>query len=626
MIGTTVGKYRILERLGRGGMGIVYKGLDETLHREVAVKVLNPDITDTDLLKRFRSEAISLARLNHPGIATIYELHQHGDELLMIMEFVRGETLQTLSERVGPLEPPQAAHICIQILNALSHAHRAGIIHRDLKPANVMVTDTGIVKIMDFGIARMLGGEQLTHAGSMMGTPAYMAPEQVLGGEIDGRADLYAVGVLLYRLLSRELPFKADTAIAMAQKQVADAPTPIRNFRPSLPPWCESLIIRALSKAPADRFQSAETFRAAILTAVTPEALEDMVTMVTAAPDVRGTSDVTVAVEGSPADAPTMTRAVPNTAISVAPSAATAGAAPSPVTAGSDSTSPVERTGTTVVLGRNHLIGLAALLVVLIGGLAALGFAAFRRAPDAAPTATTSTTTPSDAGAPAPASAAAAATAPSAEPPLPGDTAAVINPAQAAAVTTAPPLTVAPPLPKGATQGSGTAGRAGIDLARRAKPDPTKSAPPPAVEPVPAPAAPPEELLAPAPPVLAPITFQGIKVLVRQGGKLRERDAVMTLTGSDLAVRSDGKDIASVPFASIAQAFYSRSKEPKWKGPDGMEQSASVDLGRMSFFRGERNWLIVTTSAESIFVRFEDSQMRTTLASFEERTGVKVQR
>ncbi|MDQ3149158.1 MAG: hypothetical protein M3Q38_04445 [Chloroflexota bacterium] len=143
---------------------------------------------------------------------------------------------------------------------------------------------------------------------------------------------------------------------------------------------------------------------------------------------------------------------------------------------------------------------------------------------------------------------------------------------------------------------------------------------------MPAPAAPPEELLAPAPPVLAPITFQGIKVLVREGGKLRESEAVMTLTGSDLAVQSDGKDIVSVPFASIAQAFYSRSKEPKWKGPDGKEQSVSVDLGRMSFFRGERNWLIVTTSAEPIFVRFEDAQMRTTLASFEERTGVKVQR
>ena len=618
MIGSTVGKYRILERLGRGGMGIVYKGLDETLHREVAVKVLNPDITDNELLKRFRSEAISLARLNHPGIATIYELHQHGDEMLMIMEFVRGETLQTLSERVGPLEPPQAAHICIQVLNALAHAHRAGIVHRDLKPANVMVTDGGVVKIMDFGIARMLGGEQLTHAGSMMGTPAYMAPEQVLGGEIDGRADLYAVGVLFYRLLSRELPFKADTAIAMAQKQVADPPTPIRSFRPNLPPWCESLIIKALSKAPADRFQSAEAFRAAILTAVTPEALDELPTMATAIPDVRGDSDMTVAVPASPSDVPTMTRAVPSTGISVAPVAVAAAAARTP----GSGTPAVERTGTTVVLGRGHLIGLAALLVVLVGGLAALGYAAFKR--------NASTTTASAAVEPAavPAALPAPETTPAPPPTPPAIDSAAPPPADAlvASPVAAAPATVASGPAKG-SQASGTAGRAGVDpAARKARPEPAKPAPAVVVE---QPVAPPEEPpppAAPAPPAVAPITFQDIKVLVRQGNNLRESDAVMTLTGSDLAVQSGGKEIVSLPFASITQAFYSRSKEPKWKGPDGKEQSASVDLGRMSFFRGERNWLIITTGAERVFIRLEDSQMRTALASFQERTGIKIQR
>ena len=618
MIGTTVGKYRILERLGRGGMGIVYKGLDETLHREVAVKVLNPDITDSELLKRFRSEAISLARLNHPGIATIYELHQHGDELLMIMEFVRGETLQTLSERVGPLEPPQAAHICIQVLNALAHAHRAGIVHRDLKPANVMVTDNGVVKIMDFGIARMLGGEQLTHAGSMMGTPAYMAPEQVLGGEIDGRADLYAVGVLFYRLLSRELPFKADTAIAMAQKQVADPPTPIRSFRPNLPPWCESLIIKALSKAPADRFQSAEAFRAAILTAVTPEALDELPTMATAIPDVHGDRDMTVAVQTSPSDAPTMTRAVPNTGISQAPAPAAPVVAATPA---SGTTSPVERTGTTVVLGRSHLIGLAALFVILVGGLAALGYTAFRRSAATAtppPTVTESVATaPATSEAPAP-------TLPA--PPPAGETAATGDALPAAPAVAPAPVTAAPTPAKVPGQASGTAGRGANPAARKANPDLTKPA---AAAPVEPPPAPPEEPAAPAPPaapVVAPIKFPDIKVLVRQGANLRESDAVMTLTGSDLTVESGSKQIVSLPFASIAQAFYSRSKEPKWKGPDGKEQSASVDLGRMSFFRGERNWLILTTSAEPVFIRLEDAQMRTALASFQERTGIKVQR
>ena len=227
MIGTTVGKYRIVDKLGRGGMGTVYKAVDQTLDREVAIKVLNPDLTDADVLKRFRGEAVTLARLNHPGIATIYELHHQDDELLMVMEFVRGETFHDLSDRLGPLAPPQAAHLCMQVLDALGHAHRGGVVHRDLKPANLMITDGGAVKVMDFGIARVLGTEHFTHGGYMMGTPAYMAPEQVLGREIDGRADLYSVGVVLYRLLSSRLPFNADTAISMVQMQISEAPTPI---------------------------------------------------------------------------------------------------------------------------------------------------------------------------------------------------------------------------------------------------------------------------------------------------------------------------------------------------------------------------------------------------------------
>ena len=232
MIGRTVGKYRIIDRLGRGGMGTVYKAVDETLDREVAIKVLNPDLTDSELLKRFRAEAVTLARLNHPGIATLYELHRQDDDLLMVMEFVRGETFHDLSERLGPLAPPQAAHLCMQVLDALAHAHRAGVVHRDLKPANLMVSETGAVKVMDFGIARVLGTEHFTHGGYMMGTPAYMAPEQVMGRDVDARADLYAIGVVVYRLLSGQLPFEADTAIAMVQKQISDPPTPISHVLP----------------------------------------------------------------------------------------------------------------------------------------------------------------------------------------------------------------------------------------------------------------------------------------------------------------------------------------------------------------------------------------------------------
>lgn len=262
MIGTTVGKYRIVGQLGRGATGIVYKAIDETLDREVAIKALNPDLADTDLIKRFRAEATTLAKLNHPEIATIYELLRTDRELLMVMELVRGETLEQLSQRVGPLAPESAAHLVAKILSALDHAHRAGIVHRDMKPANVMVTESGRVKIMDFGIARVRGAEHMTRDGFSVGTPAYMSPEQVLGQDLDGRADVYSVGVILYRLLTGVLPFDADTPMAMLRQHVGESPTPLHVHKADLPDWCEPIVQRALSKVPDERFPTAEEFRA----------------------------------------------------------------------------------------------------------------------------------------------------------------------------------------------------------------------------------------------------------------------------------------------------------------------------------------------------------------------------
>ena len=261
MIGRTIGKYRIVGQLGRGGAGIVYKAVDETLGRDVAVKTLNPDLANTEVMSRFRAEATILAKLNHPQIATIFELFRSENDLLMVMEFVRGEALDKLSERLGPIAPDRAAYLIDLVLSALEHAHRAGIVHRDVKPANVMVTDEGGIKIMDFGIARVLGAEQKTVDFRLMGTPAYMSPEQVMGEEVDGRSDLYSVGVLFYRLISGTLPFTADTALGMLQRQIRDTPTPVDVHRPGLPAWCDAIIQRALAKTPADRFQSAEEFR-----------------------------------------------------------------------------------------------------------------------------------------------------------------------------------------------------------------------------------------------------------------------------------------------------------------------------------------------------------------------------
>jgi eukaryotic-like serine/threonine-protein kinase len=645
MIGTTVGNYRILERLGRGGMGIVYKALDETLDREVAIKVLNPDLSDADLLKRFRAEAVSLARLNHPGIATIYELRRHDDhELLMVMEFVRGETLQALSERLGPLDPPQAAHICMQILDALSHAHRAGIIHRDLKPANVMLTDSAAVKVMDFGIARMMGAEHFTHAGYMMGTPAYMAPEQVLGQDVDGRADLYSVGVLFYRLLSRELPFQADTAIAMAQKQVADAPTPIGTFRPELPAWCQAMIAKALSKAPADRFQSAEEFRRALRSAVTPASLGELPTMATpTAAGLLRTSDLTLTSPSGPLSAPTVASSVPRTGASQAPggavgisaadavttltsgTGATGNSAATGTTGATAGTAATERTGTNVVLGGQHLIALVALLVVLIAGIAVLGFAALRRGGNSVQTAAATPLTPVSQGSAADAQ---PGSSPAPNPPEALPTEGSTPPAAPPNAT--PSATPGAPPPALPASASGTAGQ--LETAtRRPKPAPPRAAAT-AVPAEPPPAAPPAPVVEPPPPParpeLAPITVKDVKVLVKQGNSMRDRDAVLTLAGDHLAVldKSGKSEILSLPYSSIAKAFYSRSKQPRWKDADGKEARASVDMGKLSFFRGDRNWLILTTSSDPVFIRFEDGVLRAALASVEERAGVKIER
>ena len=264
MIGTTVGKYRIVTLLGRGTTGIVYKAVDTTLDREVAIKVLNPLYAVGDIMKRFRSEATILAKLNHPEIATIHELLRIDSNLLMVMELVRGDTLEVVADRMGPMPPELAGHILDGILSALEHAHQAGIVHRDLKPANVMVTALGGLKIMDFGIARVRGAEHMTIDGCAVGTPAYMAPEQVLGDDVDERADVYAVGLILYRLLAGRLPFDADSPMAMLQKQVAETPPPLDSHRENLPAWCEIVVQRALAKAPADRFQNAAAFRAAV--------------------------------------------------------------------------------------------------------------------------------------------------------------------------------------------------------------------------------------------------------------------------------------------------------------------------------------------------------------------------
>jgi eukaryotic-like serine/threonine-protein kinase len=653
MLGKTVGKYRIVDRLGRGGMGTVYKAVDETLEREVAIKVLNSDIGESDVLKRFRAEAVTLARLSHQGIATLYELHRHDDELLMVMEFVRGETFHDLSERLGPMAPPQAAQLCVQALDALAHAHRAGVVHRDLKPANLMVTESGTVKVMDFGIARVLGTEHYTQSGYMMGTPAYMAPEQVLGRDVDGRADLYAIGVVLYRLLAAQLPFEADTAIAMVQKQLSDAPTPVARIRPDLPEWCSHIVERALLKDPAERFQTAEEFRAALMNATHLESLSDLPTMATPTPPgLLRDPDMTMAHEGA------LSRATAASARTRQSAAGAAVATPPAVAAKATgaaraSTAPraavshsVERTtGTTVVLGGKHLAGIAAMFVVLAAGIGILGFAALRRgtfqqqlpllgtqphlATDASSSSSTPTTPPASAdgqagGGQAPETPATAADGTATPPPGPGAVAATagatpVQPVGSVPTTPATPTATPKPNARATAPATPPAPPPVETAATTAKSPVAKSA---AIEPPP-PAVPASTASA------ASVSFEGVRVLVSDGGdRARERQGVLQLGGGRLTIvdRAGGNPIAALPYNSIAGAFYSRSKQPRWKDANGKDVESRADLGRMGFFRGERNWVIFLSNSEPLIIRLEDDDLKSVLPAIQEQTGIAIKR
>jgi serine/threonine protein kinase len=186
----------------------------------------------------------------------------------MVMELVRGQTLQYILEEVGVFSPRRAAELCMQALAALAHAHAAGVVHRDLKPGNLMITESGSIKIMDFGIARLEGAINLTNVGQMLGTPAYMAPEQVLGHPVDARADLYAMGVVFFRLVTAAFPFRGENPFDMAQSQVTDAPAKASDMRPDLPVWADEVVARAMAKAPAQRFQSAMEFHEAFSRAI----------------------------------------------------------------------------------------------------------------------------------------------------------------------------------------------------------------------------------------------------------------------------------------------------------------------------------------------------------------------
>ena len=260
--GTLVaGKYKIVEEIGQGGMGIVYKAEDLHLKRMIALKFLPPHLVNSPELKeRFLIEAQAAASLSHPNICVIHEVGQSGEHPYMAMEYVEGETLRDKIHK-GPLKSEEALAIVGQVASGLAEAHRKGIIHRDIKSANIMVTDKGRAKVMDFGLAKLRGGTSLTKSQTTLGTVSYMSPEQARGGDLDQRTDIWSLGVVLYETLTGKLPFRGDHDQAVIYSILHEEPESLKKARPDAAPELEQVVGQALAKKPADRYQTMEEFR-----------------------------------------------------------------------------------------------------------------------------------------------------------------------------------------------------------------------------------------------------------------------------------------------------------------------------------------------------------------------------
>ena len=263
-VGQRVGDYEVLALLGSGGMGRVYKVRNIISNREEAMKILLPDYaSEPDLAARFMSEIRTLASLEHPNIAQLRTAFQFQNQLVMIMEFVEGTTLETLASQTR-IPVDRAIDFSTQVLSALNYAHSHGVIHRDIKPANIMITAHGLVKLTDFGIAKSANDMQLTRPGTTMGSVYYMSPEQVRGGTVDARSDIYSFGVTLYEMLTGRKPFQADTSYSVLNAQLNEMPTPPVQINPSLSPELNNIVLRAMVKNPDGRFRTADEFRNAL--------------------------------------------------------------------------------------------------------------------------------------------------------------------------------------------------------------------------------------------------------------------------------------------------------------------------------------------------------------------------
>jgi serine/threonine protein kinase len=542
------GKYRIDGMLGRGGMGAVYRATHVMLNKTVAVKTITPDlVTSTEVAQRFQREARAASNLEHPNIVAVYDLGQSADGALYIaMEYVPGQNLKDVIRASGPMAPVRIVRLLRQAASGLARAHTAHIVHRDLKPQNLMVSRAAdgheVVKLVDFGIAKSLeeGATQLTSAGYSLGTPHYMAPEQAAGQEVDARADLYSLGVILYEMLVGDVPFTATSASAVLVKHLNEPPEPPSHRRPDLqiPPALEAVTLKCLEKDPARRFQTAEGFTAALESAV---------------PGWESTPSPTPTLgEGLPPGSTSMATAAPVppplpplSAASVDPGARPTGPvpdAPAPV-----ASRPVPARGST----RRLIAILATLAVLFLTALTLAGFAAYRMW-KARVTSAEATIAASE----QPAEASVPAIVPDPTPPATdhGDAAPPPPPGLQPAAPSRVPAPPTAPEPSAMTRSARERGRRSTSDA--AMTDRQASSPPAASPSEPAPHAEPERAEAPALPPVPPVYFECAGVPDVCGALTAAFEQALGRAALPRAGRPDGAEVIVNARATLLDTQY----------------------------------------------------------------------
>src|SRR5919205_1214125 len=257
------GRYELEELVGSGGMSSVYRAHDRLLERDVALKILHEQFTrDDDYVERFRREARSVAQLTHPNIVTVIDRGEQDGRQFIVFEYVDGENLKELVEREGPLPAHEVIELGLQVARGLAFAHENGLVHRDVKPQNVLLDGDGRAKVTDFGIARSLDVQGVTQSGTVLGTSNYIAPEQARGEPVDQTTDVYSLGVVLFELLTGEVPFPGESFVAVAMQHVSEPPPSVLEVRPDVPVRVARAVDRALEKNPAERFLTMDAFAA----------------------------------------------------------------------------------------------------------------------------------------------------------------------------------------------------------------------------------------------------------------------------------------------------------------------------------------------------------------------------